>query len=152
MSGELEQAVLDYLASHHVMTLCTVGDGRPWGSAVFYVNRGFDLYFLSEGKTRHAQNLAQAPRLALTIQEDYRDWREIKGLQMEGTAEIVTFLPERGRALAAYLRKYPSVTRAANRAFLAGLLRRAHLYRVRPERIYWLDNERGFSHRRELRP
>jgi uncharacterized protein YhbP (UPF0306 family) len=152
----LREQVLAYLAAHNTVSLATVSDGQPWAATVFYVNIGTDLYFLSEPKTRHCQNILANGRVAATINEDYRDWREIKGIQLEGRAEEVTNAVELARALAAYLSKYPFV-----RQFLApGGLRQGvriagktfdiRLWRLRPERLYYLDNARGFSQRQEL--
>ena len=49
---------LDYLNSHHVLTLATHGPEGVWAAAVFYTNDGFRLYFLSAGHTRRARNMA----------------------------------------------------------------------------------------------
>lgn len=35
-------------------------------------------------------NLAHDPRVAVTIQEDYSDWLEIKGVQLEGVASEIS--------------------------------------------------------------
>ena len=69
-----------YLASHNTVSLATVGPDGPWATSVFYVSLGLTLYFLSEPKTRHVQNLAHSPSLAATVNEDYRDWQQIKGM------------------------------------------------------------------------
>src|ERR671930_2620721 len=85
----LRSQVLDYLEHHQVMTLATVGPEGPWAAAVFYVHRGLTLYFLSSPGSRHGRNLSADPRAAATIQEDYRDWPDIKGIQLEGRAVAV---------------------------------------------------------------
>ena len=90
MSDAVRQAALDYLATHQVLTLATHGDGVVWAAAVFYVHEGWSLYFLSAGHTRHARNIANQPRVAGTIQEDYRDWGAIKGIQLEGMVTLLS--------------------------------------------------------------
>ena len=70
---------LAYLAAHQVMTLATRTADDLWAAAVFYASEGFQLYFLSAGHTRHARHIAARPRVAATIQEDYRDWPDIRG-------------------------------------------------------------------------
>ncbi|HLI26048.1 MAG TPA: pyridoxamine 5'-phosphate oxidase family protein [Chloroflexota bacterium] len=151
------ERVLSYLAHHNTVSLATVDrEGRPWAATVFYVNLGTDLYFLSEPHTRHCQNILATGRVAGTINEDYRDWQQIKGIQLEGTAAIVESPAELLRALHAYLDKYPFV-----RSFLspqallqgvriAGKALDVRLWRLRPERLWYLDNARGFSAREEL--
>ena len=75
----------DYLERHHVMTLATCSADGPWAAAVFYVQRSAPpCIFLSSPSSRHCRNLAQDPRCAATIQEDYSDWTQIKGIQLEG--------------------------------------------------------------------
>jgi len=123
---------------------------------VFYANVGTDLYFLSEPKTRHCQNLLADARVAGTINEDYRDWQQIKGIQLEGRAVEVTGKLELARALAAYLGKYPFVKQFLSPGqFLQGVQIAGksfdiRLWRLRPDRLYYLDNARGFSNRQEL--
>ncbi len=155
--NDLRERVLAYLAAHNTMSLATVGaDGRPWAATVFYANVGTDLYFLSEPKTRHSQNILASGCVAATVNEDYRDWQQIKGVQLEGRAEEVGGKLELARALGAYLSKYPFVKQFLAPGQLlqgmkiAGKSFDIRLWRLRPERLYYLDNARGFSAREEL--
>src|SRR5690606_40344855 len=86
MTDDLHRRVLDYLRQHHVLTLATQDRDGPWAAAVFYVNDGFTLYWLSRPTTRHCTELARSPRVAGTVQEDYSDWPQIRGVQFEGLA------------------------------------------------------------------
>jgi uncharacterized protein YhbP (UPF0306 family) len=157
VSDDLRERVLAYLAAHNTVSLATVGeDGQPWAATVFYVNVGTDLYFLSEPKTRHSQNILATSRVAATINEDYRDWQQIKGIQLEGQAAEVSGKLELARALQAYLGKYPFVRQFLSPGSLlqgvqiAGKSFDIRLWRLRPARLYYLDNARGFSAREEL--
>ncbi|HZT08333.1 MAG TPA: pyridoxamine 5'-phosphate oxidase family protein [Chloroflexota bacterium] len=147
---------LTYLAAHNTVSLATVGADGVWATTVFYASRDFTLYFLSEPKTRHAQNVAANPSVAATINEDYRDWRQIKGIQMAGTCAEITGKRELAQALAAYVKKYPFVAQFLSPGQLlrgmqvAGRALDVRLYRIAPTRILYLDNERGFSNRREI--
>ena len=150
---ELKQQILAYMEGHNTMTLGTCLDEVPWASTVFYASEGLRLYFFSSPDSRHCQNLRANPRVAATIQEDYRDWRRIKGIQLEGKIAAVDALIEKGKAMAAYTRKYPGVMKIfANPA--SGVFYQAFLkvkfYCVIPERIYYIDNEKGFGKRQEL--
>jgi uncharacterized protein len=145
---EVKQEVLDYLASHHVMTLATTGPAGLWAAAVFYVNEGFTLSFLSAGHTRHAQNIAAQPRTAVTIQEDYTDWAAIQGIQLEG---ITTQLSGAARtsAIAQYQAKFPFLAEAPPPIQQA--LLKVNWYQLVPDRLYFIDNRKGFGHRDEIR-
>ena len=153
MSEELKQQILSYMEGHNTMTLATCQGDIPWAATVFYASDGFRLYFFSAPDSRHCQNLAVNPQVAVTIQEDYHDWRKIKGIQLEGKVAAVNALIEKGKAMAAYVRKYPEVMKIFTDP-ASGVLHRAFLkvkfYCVVPERIYYIDNEQGFGKRQEL--
>jgi hypothetical protein len=138
---------LAYLAGHQVMTLATYGPLGLWAAAVFYANDGFRLTFLSAGHTRHGQNIAAARQVAATIQEDYRDWPAIKGIQLEGAAEKLEGAA-RDEAIGRYVAKYPFL--AQPESGLAAALARVNWYCLTPERLYFIDNSRGLGHRDEI--
>ena len=153
MAGELKRRVLDYMESHNTMTLATTHGESPWAATVFYASDGLKLYFFSAPDSRHCQNLAANPRVAVTIQEDYHDWRKIKGIQLEGRVAAVDSLIEKTKAMTVYARKYPEVMKIFTdpgsgplyKAFL-----KVKFYRVAPERLFYIDNEQGFGKRQEL--
>ena len=109
MSDLLKQQVLSYLETHNTMTLGTCSGDVPWAATVFYASDDLRLYFFSVPDSRHCQNLAANPRVAVTVQEDYHDWQKIKGIQLEGTAILVDSIIEKAKAMAVYARKYPEV-------------------------------------------
>lgn len=151
MTG-LRERVLDYLRGHHVMTIATLGESGPWAAAVFYVNDGFKLYFLSAPSTRHCANIAADARIAATIQEDYADWPAIKGIQLEGTArELQGTEADAARRL--YGTKFPVVGDPASApAAIAAAMAKIRWYQVEPDRLWFVDNSAGFGHRDELIP
>ena len=75
MPDDLKTQILGYLQSHRTMTLGTCQDNIPWNATVFYASDDLDLYFFSAPDSRHCQNLRDNTRVAVTIQEDYADWR-----------------------------------------------------------------------------
>ena len=91
--------------------------------------------------------------MAVTVQEDYKDWREIKGIQLEGTAELVDSVTAKAKAMAVYARKYPGVIKLFTDPN-SGIYHRAFLkvkfYRVIPQTLYYIDNQQGFGKRQEL--
>ena len=138
---------LDYLHDHQVMTLATVGEAGPWAAAVFYVNNGFALFFLSVGHTRHVQNVVEQPRAAATIQEDYKDWPAIRGIQLEGRVIQLQGV-ERKEAISLYEKKYPFIKSAPSQIRLG--LARVNWYCLSPRRLYFIDNSQGLGHRDEV--
>jgi uncharacterized protein YhbP (UPF0306 family) len=153
MADELEQQVLSYLATHNTMTLATCSGNVPWAATVFYASDDLRLYFFSVPDSRHCQNLAANPCVAVTIQEDYHDWRTIKGIQLEGTVTLVDSIAEKAKAMAVYAGKYPEVIRLFTNP-ASGLFYKVFLkvkfYCVVPQKLFFIDNEQGFGKRQEL--
>lgn len=147
MAEALRQRVAAYLREHHVMTLATHGSGGVWAAAVFYVNDGYNLLFLSSPTSRHCRNLLDSPRVSVTIQQDYADWPEIKGVQLEGIAgEIRGEEVQRARRL--YGEKFPVIHGLAQASIaLATAMEKVCWYEVVPDRLYFIDNSAGFGHR-----
>lgn len=147
MTAEARTNALAYLADHHVMTLATTGSDGVWAAAVFYVNEGFDLFFLSAGHTRHGQNMAQNKYAAATIQEDYHDWPTIQGIQLEGDVQLLDGAA-RDEAIRLYQAKYPFVS--PNNPAIGPALAKVNWYRLRPRRLHFIDNRKGLGHRDEV--
>jgi uncharacterized protein len=139
---------LAYLAGHQVMTLATYGAEGPWAAAVFYANDGFNLYFVSSPASRHGRDLAAHAAAAVTVQEDYREWREIKGIQIEGMVEQLSGAAET-RARKLYAAKFPLVAASAPAAIVAAFAK-VRWYRLGAARAYFVDNSAGFGHRDQV--
>ncbi|MGZ8454646.1 MAG: pyridoxamine 5'-phosphate oxidase family protein [Candidatus Binatia bacterium] len=153
MADASKQQVLDYLKGHNTMTLATSAGDLPWAATVFYASDGLRLYFFSAPESRHCQNISANGRVAVTIQEDYQDWRKIKGIQLEGRAELVDGIVAKGKAMAIYALKYPGVIKLFTDP-TSGVFHKAFLkvkfYCVVPEKLFFIDNAQGFGKRQEL--
>jgi uncharacterized protein YhbP (UPF0306 family) len=153
MSNELKEQILDYLRSHNTMTLATTVGDLPWAATVFFASEDLHLYFFSAPDSRHCQNLAANPRVAVTIQEDYQDWRKIKGIQLEGRVALVDGMLEKTKAMAIYAVKYPEIiklfTNPASELFYKAFLK-VKFYCVMPDKVFFIDNAQGFGKRQEL--
>ncbi|MFC1815803.1 pyridoxamine 5'-phosphate oxidase family protein [Thermodesulfobacteriota bacterium] len=153
--NELKKTILAYMQSHHTVSLATERNGVPHAATVFYVNIGYQLYFLSSPTSRHAENLSHNPKVSATINEDYSKWQLIKGIQMEGRVESVGGILENGRIATAFLKKFPDVAdflispRKLGQA-IAQKVAKVKFYKLIPARIYFIDNAQGFGKRNEL--
>ena len=161
MRTELRGRIAGFLAAHTTMTLATVGpDGAPAAAAVFYAHdEVLNLYFLSEERTQHGQNMLASPLVAATVQADGQDWRAIRGVQVRGTAGLVA-PGELAHAAAVYGRKYAFVaTLLAGSggpgllglpSTLAGPLAKARFWVLRPNWLRLTDNTVRFAFKEEL--
>ncbi len=156
-AGDVRRRLAAFLAAHTTLTLATVGsDGAPAAAAVFYAHDdALNLYFLSEERTRHGQNLLANGRVAGTIQADGQDWRAIRGVQLTGRAAPVTG-SELAHAVAVYGRKYAFVAAllagAGGPGVLAGPLAQARFWVLRPEWFRLIDNTVRFGFKEEWTP
>jgi uncharacterized protein YhbP (UPF0306 family) len=153
MAEELRRQIIDYLQTHNTMTLATCAADVPWAATVFYASDDLQLYFFSSPDSRHCTNLAANAKVAVTVQEDYRDWRAIKGVQLEGRVAAVDSVLEKAAAMAVYARKYPEIIKLFTNPASGGLHRaflKVKFYRVTPERVFFIDNAQGFGKRQEL--
>jgi len=147
MSNDSRERALAFVAGHHVMTLATNGPLGLWAAAVFYAHDGFRFVFLSAGHTRHAQNLAVVPDVAATIQAEYDNWAAIKGIQLEGTVEQLHGARQ-ATAMALYATRFDFLAQPV--AAIERAMARVNWYELRPRRVYFVDNARGFGHRDEI--
>lgn len=147
MDDKVMQQAVAYMKKYQVMTLATVGEAGVWAAAVFYVNDGTDLFFLSAGHTRHAQNIAASPRVAATIQADYDEWTAVQGIQLEGIA-MQLHGESRRNAITLYQSKYIFLHKVP--LSIQTALTQTNWYRLRPDKLYFVDNSKGFGHRDEV--
>jgi len=144
------------------MTLATTGPGgEPQAAAVFYAtDEKLNLYFLSSPSSRHGRNLRQDPRVAATVQADGQPWREIRGLQIEGTARETEGARETARAAGVYGLRFQFLRgilgnegagpEAGGSSVLRSVLAESRLHVLQPMWIRLIDNTAGFGHKEEL--
>lgn len=150
MGSALRERIEAFLGAHQVMTLATAGRAGPWAAAVFYASEGFTLYFVSVSSSRHALDIEANGAVAATIHGECADWREIRGLQLEGTASRLTGTARASAALC-YGRKHPLVANLALApAAIVAAMAKIDWYQVAPRRVRLIDNTLGFGHKEEL--
>lgn len=148
--NEKAQKLLKYLEDHNTMILSTYGENGPWATPVFFVNREFRIYFLSELKTKHSSNLRKDSLSAAVITEDYADWKDIKGIQLQGNAYLVTNLKETAMVLASYCRKFPAVQRILQTPSAFKGVSKARWHCLVPHYLKFTDNTETFGQHLEL--
>lgn len=148
--ANLRTRIERFLGTHHVMTLATASYNGPWAAAVFYASDRLDLYFVSWHGSRHCADFETGSTVAAAIHGECRDWRRVKGVQLEGLAKRLSG-KERARAQRLYGSKFPRLADPqAAPPQVASALRKSHWYRLVPKRLRFIDNSRGLGHREEL--
>ncbi len=148
---ELKDAILDELQQHTVLTLATAGQAGPHAVSLMYAHKSFDMYWLSDPKTNHSEQLAHNPSAAVTITTQQKDFQKISGLQIEGNAYRITEPDEEAVGFDLLVARYPFL-----KQFAAGKLARhlglAAVYLFRSTKHTLIDNSRGFGFKQALEP
>ncbi len=137
----IKTKISEYLASHPYMRLGTVNaDCTPQVHTVGYVSEGCIAYFVTDKKSRKAENIFNTPAVAYAVDENYEDFMAIQGVQMEGKASLITLETEAMRLLDLMIQKFPGMAEIPPNPDLV-------IFRIVPTRGYMLDNTKTFGHR-----
>lgn len=142
MNDGMKKEITSYLSRHLYGNLATISAenaGQPHASTIAYYNDGLALYFVTSLKTEKFKNVSKNPRVALTVDEDEKDWSKITGIQIEGVAEVMT--PDKAGAIAPqFLDKFPyAKTLPPNPD--------SRFIRIVPKKIWVLDYRKAFGYR-----
>ncbi len=130
-----------YLASHLYLRLGTVtADCTPQVHTVGYVSKGCTAYFVTDRKSRKAENIQKNPAVSYSVDENYHDFMAIQGVQMEGRASLVTLETEAMKILDLMAQKFRDMENIPANPDLV-------IFRIKPSRAYFLDNTVSFGHR-----
>jgi uncharacterized protein YhbP (UPF0306 family) len=146
----LKASICRYLARHTTLSMATCHNSQPWSTDLFYASDdSCRLYFVSSVTTRHCQNIVANPQLSVSISGEVADWREIKGLQLDGVAGVVSEA-DRDWVIEMYLTKFPALKTLHQASELLSLLLESHFYCISPKWIRLIDNSKGFGHKDEM--
>ena len=142
MDEATRRRILDLMKRHNVMTIATLRrDGYPQATTVTYVNDGLDIYFGCDRTAQKIRNIKHDAKVSLTIDRDYRNWNQIKGLSMAANAYILADRDAIEHAVRLLAKKF------AQWAQLSGVDRKAiRFVKVVPKIISILDYSKGFGH------
>lgn len=147
MDSEHGPIVRDLLAARTTLTLACGDEQGPWAADVYFVRVGTGLYFYSSQESRHSLAYQADPRAAGTVHAEAAGWRDIRGVQLEGTVSDVSGKAEKGRAVAAYFLKFPF---AAEVFAKKGFSEKVKIYRFSPSQVLLIANRESFGRRVEI--
>ncbi|KXS43708.1 MAG: pyridoxamine 5'-phosphate oxidase-related, FMN-binding protein [Methanolobus sp. T82-4] len=143
MSEETRKKISSYLSSHDWLNLGTVDeDGKPMVHTMAYASEGPEVYFTTRKNTHKVSHILNNPNVAFTVDDDDVQVMEIKGVQMEGKASMITDDQEAQKAMDLMLKKYPFMSSMPPSDDYV-------LFKVEPVKAYFLDYTKGFGHRDE---
>ncbi len=147
--------IKEIIHQQHIMTLATASAGMPWAAPVYYAVSDGNLYFFSNPNSKHILHALDAKTAACAIYEDAEAWIDIRGLQICGSIDAVSSGRQAGRAVHAYLKRFPTIQSVFKTAAAIGLehfYRKFHarLYCFMPETITYTDNRIQFGFKAEM--
>jgi nitroimidazol reductase NimA-like FMN-containing flavoprotein (pyridoxamine 5'-phosphate oxidase superfamily) len=136
--------ILELLHSHDICSLATIrDDGYPQATTVAYVNDGMTLYFCCDPISQKLHNIRHCNKVSLTINRDYSDWNQIRGLSLAGQASEVLLDDEKKHVFKLMQAKFPSITDMDDPAETTKSLA---MVRIVPKVFSVLDYRKGYGH------
>jgi general stress protein 26 len=143
MDQATREFVLNIIEKAKDLTLATIRpDGYPQATTVSYANDGLTIYVGIGKDSQKANNIRHCNKVSLTVNEEYADWKHIKGVSMGAIAEILTDPEEIKRATERMLKRFPHMTEWVQTDNPTDII----LLRITPQVISVLNYEKGFGH------
>ncbi len=135
---DLQKLIREHIAKVEVMQLATSVNNQPWACTVhFAYDDNTNIYWFSKDETRHSQEVAQNPHVAVAMAIK-TEWPVI-GVQIEGDAEQMSDKAE----IEAVVRNFAE-RHKREPAFVQGVLNGTNgfkPYRLTPRRIQIFDTQ-----------
>ena len=86
---QIDQQIIHFLNEHHLLTLATSQNNKPYCCNLFYVYDEISnqLIFSTDTKTKHAQDFITNTNVAGSIALETKDVSKIQGVQLLGTIQ-----------------------------------------------------------------
>ena len=132
-----KQIVLEFLPRHKLMAIATFGE-FPWIASVYFTfDKDLNLYFLSDPKTLHAQQIIKNSKVAVAIADSHQDINKPKrGLQLFGIAKQISGLAKIKFAL----QLWKDGLRVVNPKLTYQAVKES-MFKITPKRIKLFDQE-----------
>lgn len=143
MDKPTQEFILDIMDRATDLTLATVrSDGYPQATTVSFAHDGLTIYIGIGKESQKARNIRHSNKVSLTINTEYQDWNQIKGVSMAALAEILTDPKELDQAANCILKRFPQAGEWAE----PGAMDQIAFLRIKPQVISVLNYEKGFGH------
>jgi uncharacterized protein YhbP (UPF0306 family) len=135
LNTQIDKRITGFIQEHHVFTLATCEDNKPYTSSCFYVYLDdLNLFvFTSDPSTRHIQQAVLQSHVAGAVALETTMIGLIQGIQFTGTLRELKD-EELDLAQKAYLKKFP-----------VARLMETHLWGINPDFIKMTHNRLGFG-------
>ena len=134
----LKQLIKDYLDEAKLMQLATATDNQPWVASVWFAaDSEFNIYWFSSTGRRHSKEVLKNPKVAAAIVFPHTPQDTPRGLQFQGTAELLTEQKDIDKAISIYADRIFSRKQIAK--FMADDESPHSFYRIKPNQFVLFD-------------
>jgi len=152
---QLRKLAGNLIEGQSTMTLATAQKNAAWAAPVYYVFFKSSFYFFSDPGSRHIEESLAGGQASAAIHASAASWKEIRGVQMSGSIDMVSRKLEVVETIGKYLKKFDftqdffSKDQALDMDAFAKRFN-VRLYKFKPALIYYLDNSIRFGFREEV--
>ena len=137
----IDSEIIEYLSKKSFITLATCSSkGIRITHPISHVTDGSTIYFVTDQTTRKVQNIKENNNVAYSTFEEIDQVDQIKSIQMEGLATILSEGPEFTKAWEMILLKFPfmqNVPPNPNNVIV----------KITPKQCHYSDYSKGFGYR-----
>ena len=138
---DIKDEIVDYLTRKKFVTLATSSpDGKPITHTLAYVNIGSDIYVSTSDQSRKVKNIQENPNVAYSVYNETEHLDELRAVQMEGVASIVTDNDKSEEILKLLRQKF---TMMENMGLDPGSI----IIKISPKICYFTDYIKSFGNR-----
>lgn len=113
MDKEIKEKISEYLSTHIFLRLATVSqEGKPMAHTLAYVASGLTLYFFTNKNSRKSANMMNNPFISYVVDENNGNISQVKGVQIDGKASLVTDEEELNKVIELQVKKYPFMSKS----------------------------------------
>jgi PPOX class probable F420-dependent enzyme len=137
-----EDEIADFVVKSRTGTLATVGsDGQPHLTAMWYAVVDGEIWLETKAKSQKAVNLRRNPKVSCLV-EDGMTYEELRGVAIEGTAEVSDDPDLLWRVGVSIWERYYAPYSDDAKPFVEAMLNKRVAVRVKSERL------RSWDHRK----
>lgn len=132
---KLDKRIIRFLHKHHVMTLATSDDNKPYCCTCFYFydEKINEFLVTSDFGTRHITEVIKQPYVSGAIALETSMIGKLQGIQFTGTmSELME--EDFSKAKTSYIKRFP-----------VAAFSKLQLWRIEPDFIKFTDNRLGFG-------
>jgi len=150
MITEALNPIYEYIDSKSVMVLSTAGATYATrATPVFFSRQGNKFYFISVSKTIHAQNISINHKIAAAITKNYKNYCEIKGVQLFGECFELEGIKPLALAAMSYFSKFSDLKSFMNMELIKSAVD-INWYELNAQKIIYTDNTIRFGYKAEF--